>query len=256
MSLKAHIYSHSCYSYLQSLDCLSLPHFHTLQRLYDPIGLESEYLVFLENFTREFSIQQKNVIVQIDEVHVKSDISYKGGKIIAPTLDTEDPLKTVLAIMVSSLHKKWSTIVRLVPLSSTKASNLHLIITSVIDDIEKCGLFVQVLCSDNYPQNVNIFKLFSPDKKTLSPIVPHPVNPTRSLFLFFDPVHILKCIRNNWLNTKDFNHTFIFPNFDDISTDSMKYPLTQCKACFEDVRILYRKEQHAFAKIAHQLTAK
>ena len=136
--------------------------------------------------------------MQIDEVHVKSDISYKGGKIIAPTLDTEDPLKTVLAIMVSSLHKKWSTIVSLVPLSSTKASNLHLIITSVIDDIEKCGLFVQVLCFDNYPQDVNIFKLFSPDKKTLSPIVPHPVNPTRSLFLFFDPVHILKCIRN-WL---------------------------------------------------------
>ena len=146
--------------------------------------------------------------MQIDEVHVKSDISYKGGKIIAPTLDTEDPLKTVLAIMVSSLHKKWSTIVSLVPLSSTKASNLHLIITSVIDDIEKCGLFVQVLCSDNYPKNVNIFKLFSPDKKTLSSIVPHPVNPTRSLFLFFDPVHILKCIRNNWLDTKDFNHTF------------------------------------------------
>ena len=79
--------------------------------------------------------------MQIDEVHVKSDISYKGGKIIAPTLDTEDPLKTVLAIMVSSLHKKWSTIVSLVPLSSTKASNLHLIKTSVIDDIEKCGLF-------------------------------------------------------------------------------------------------------------------
>ena len=39
-------------------------------------------------------------------IHVKSDISYKGGKIIAPTLDTEDPLKTVLVIMVSSLHKK------------------------------------------------------------------------------------------------------------------------------------------------------
>ena len=102
--------------------------------------------------------------------HVKSDISYKGGKIIAPTLDMEDPIKTVLAIMVSSLHKKWSTIVRLVPLSSTKASNLQLTITSVIDEVEKCGLFVLVLCSDNYPQNFNIFKIFSPVKK-LSPIL-------------------------------------------------------------------------------------
>ena len=165
MSLKAHIYILTLATVIYSPLTVYLFHIFTLQRLYDPIRLESEYLVFLENVTREFSIQQKNVIVQIDEVHVKSDISYKGGKIIAPTLDTEEPLKTVLAIMVSSLHKKWSTIVRLVPLSSTKASNLHLIITSVIDNIEKCGLFVQVLCSDNYPKNVNIFKLFSPDKK-------------------------------------------------------------------------------------------
>ena len=34
----------------------------------------------------------------------------------------------------------------------------------------------------------------------------------------------------------------------------MKYPLTQCKAYSEGVRILYRKEQHDLEKIAHQLT--
>ena len=36
----------------------------------------------------------------------------------------------------------------------------------------------------------------------------------------------------------------------------MKYPLTYYKACFEDVRLLYRQEQHSFAKVTHQLTAK
>ena len=72
-------------------------------------------------------------------------------------------------------------------------------IKSVICDVEECGLYVQVLCSDNYPQNVNIFKLFSRDKKTLTPAVPHPVDITRNLFLLFNAVHILKTIRNNWL---------------------------------------------------------
>ena len=213
MSLKAHFYSHSCYNYLQSLDCLSLPHLHTLQRLYHPTGLENEYFVFLKNATKDFSLQQKNVIVQIDEVHLKSEIVYKGGNIIAPTLDTQNPIKTVLAIMTISccLHKKWSTIVRLFPLSSTNASDLHLAIKAVVCEIEKCGLFVQVMCSDNYPQNVNIFKKFSPDQKTLTSIVPHPVDITRNLFLLFDTVHILKCIQNNWLNTQDYNHTFLFP---------------------------------------------
>ena len=108
-------------------------------------------------------MQQKHVIVQIDKVHVKSEIAYKGGNIIANTLNTKDPIKTVLAIMVSSLHKKWSTIVHLFPLSSTNASELYLALKSVIFDIEKCGLFVQVICSDNYSQNVSILKKFSSD---------------------------------------------------------------------------------------------
>ena len=36
----------------------------------------------------------------------------------------------------------------------------------------------------------------------------------------------------------------------------MKYPLTYYNACFEDVRSLYRQEQHSLAEVAHQLTAK
>ena len=68
-----------------------------------------------------------------------------------------------------------------------------------------------------------MFKLFSLDGKTLTPTVPHPVNQSRKLFLLFDFVHILKSIRNNWLNLKDYHHTFtypnplIFPNYDDVN---------------------------------------
>ena len=116
--------------------------------------------------------------------------------------------------MVSSLHRNWSTIVRLFPLSSTNASELYLAIKSVI-----CGLLVQVNCSDNYLQNVNIFKNFSSDLKTLSPVVPHPNDSKRNLVLLFDAVHIINSIWNNWLNTKYFNHTFIHPDIDDISIE-------------------------------------
>ena len=112
------------------------------------------------------------------------------------------------------------------------------------------------ICSDNYPQNVNIFKKFSSDLKTLSPVVPHPNDSKRNLVLLFNAVHIIKSIRNNWLNTKYFNHTFIYPDIDDISIEYTKYLLTQYKACFEDVRLLYKHEQHSFAKVADHLTAK
>ena len=49
-----------------------------------------------------------NVIVQIAEIHVKSDISYKGELIFGTNLSPENPMRTVFATIVSSLHKKWS----------------------------------------------------------------------------------------------------------------------------------------------------
>ena len=107
----------------------------------------------------------------MDEIHVTSDVSYKGREIIGSCLNPDYPIKTVFAIMVSSLHKKWSTVVRLVPLLTTRAKYIHPIIVQVIDDIKKCGILVQALCTDNYPLNVNVFKLFSSDQKTSQPLV-------------------------------------------------------------------------------------
>ena len=53
----------------------------------------------------------------MDEIHIKSDISNKGGKIIG-SLNSDEATKTVFAVMVSSiLHGKWSEIVRLLQFS-------------------------------------------------------------------------------------------------------------------------------------------
>ena len=71
--------------------------------------------------------------------------------------------------------------------------------TVVIADIEKCNLNVVVLCSDNLPLNQNLFKLFS-RKHVIEQSVPHSCDPNRPLFLIFYFVHIIKCVRNNWLN--------------------------------------------------------
>ena len=98
----------------------------------------------------------------MDQIHVKWDISYKGGKLFASNLDPENPNKTVFAIMVSSLYKKWSCIVRLLPCASVTAEKLFNTIKSCIHDVEACGLFVEIICTDNYPLNVKLFKLFFP----------------------------------------------------------------------------------------------
>ena len=191
----------------------------------------------------------------MDEIHVKSDISYKGGKIHCSNLDPDNPTKTVFAIMVSSLYKKWSYIVRLLPSASVTAENLFETIKSCIRNVEECGLFVQIISTDNYPLNVKLFKFFSPTGK-LDAKVPHPCDINRNLFLTFDFVHILKSVRNNWLNQQSDGKLFSYPDLNCISIDQCTYPLKICHASFRDIRMLYNSERDSLAKRAPRLTAK
>ena len=105
MALKAHLISPACYKYLQQMACLSLPHVNTLEKLYSSFGLECEFFPFLKQATNSFTEAEKHIVMQMDEIHVKSDVTYKGGKIYGSSLSPEDPIKTVFAIMVSSLQK-------------------------------------------------------------------------------------------------------------------------------------------------------
>ena len=128
MAIKTHLISPASYRYLQGLDCLSLPHVHTLDKLYSSFGLENDFYAYLRQDTSSFTPQERNVIIQMDETHVKSEISYKGGKVYGPNLNPEDPTRTVFAVMVSSLHKKWSCISRLLSCASISAEKIFPII--------------------------------------------------------------------------------------------------------------------------------
>ena len=136
-------------------------------------------------------------------------------------MSPENPTRTVFAIMVSSLHKKWSCISRLILCASITAEYLFPIIKSCILDIESCGLKLQIISTDNYPLNVNLFKLFAPSRR-LETSVPHPSDNTRKGFVTFDFVHILKSIRNNWLNQKDIRRfNYLLTSF--LQTDPLEH---------------------------------
>ena len=219
--LKVHGISPACYRLIQGSSCLILPHERNLLNIKNSIGLESEYTKIIREVATTFNFLERHVILQMDEVHIRSDASYKGGRVIGSIANSEDPPTTVFSMMVSSLSIKFSTIVRLIPLGSSNAELICPIVKSTICDIEDCGLFVEAVCTDNYPLNVRLYKMFSPDSK-LEQKVDHPCDPQRPLILFFDIVHIIKCIRNNWLNHKDNENTLIFPKFE------------ECESCLQN----------------------
>ena len=140
---------------------ISLPHSNTLQKLYSSFGLENELFMFLKESTRCFSQEQRHVIIKMDEIHEKSDISYKRGRSFASNLDPYNPTKTVVAIMVSSLYKKWSCIVGLISCVSVTAEKLFNTIKSGIHDVENYGLFVEIIYTDNNLLNQLCRRYFS-----------------------------------------------------------------------------------------------
>ena len=98
------------------------------------------FISHLKQSTFGFNEQQRQVSLHMDEIHLKSVYSYKGGKIIGSSNSSNKFAKTILGIMVSSLFTKWSTIVRLLPCSETSASEIFPITKKVIGDIESCNL--------------------------------------------------------------------------------------------------------------------
>ena len=79
--------------------------------------------------------------------------------------------------------------------------------------MEKIGFQIISIVSDNNNVNRKAAELLTPNK-LLSSVIQHPFDETRKLFIIFDAVHILKCIRNNWERKKDFNRVIEYPDFD------------------------------------------
>ena len=78
---------------------------------------------------------------------------------------------------------------------------------------------------------------------------------TQKSFLTFN-VHILKSIRNNWLNQQCDSKVFSYPDLNCFSIDQCTYPLNICHASFRDIRMLYNSERDSLAKLAPRLTSK
>ena len=103
LALKSHLISSSCYSYLQSLNCLIFPHPTTLRSLNGTICLEYDLQTYLKASTANFNNQKRNVTLHMDEIHVKSEFSYTGGRIFGSSTIQNEAGNIILAFMISSL---------------------------------------------------------------------------------------------------------------------------------------------------------
>jgi hypothetical protein len=175
--------------------------------------LAPSQLLYLKNQAQELEEHERVVILQIDEIHTKPRFTFKKGTVTGVASNTyeNEAASSVQAFMISSLFCNYKNIALLFPVKNMSAAELLRWTMRVINDLEESGFRVISIITDNNNINRKMFTDMSPNSK-LNICVPHPRDQTRPLFLFFDTVHILKCIRNNWINLKDQHKTFVFPD--------------------------------------------
>ncbi|KAH7973944.1 hypothetical protein HPB49_007606 [Dermacentor silvarum] len=80
----------------------------------------------------------------------------------------------------------------------------------------------------------------------------HPSDPSRPLFFVIDPVRILKCIRNNWINQKNDQICFYFLEIQGDTPESERMQT----ASFATIRDLHSKECDQLLKYGYGLSRK
>ena len=132
-------------------------------------------------------------------------------------------------------------VARLIPVLHLKGEFLYELLISLINLIHREGGYVYGLMSDNLSVNQNAFRLFHQTFNSLSiSSIAHPVpnNRFKIMYTLYDPVHLFKNIRNNWITEKTQTLTFF-----DINTNE------EVVARWKDLIDVYKSEEKSILKL-------
>nr|CAH7731460.1 unnamed protein product [Callosobruchus chinensis] len=246
-----HTISSHAYKYLRHYSSLILPHPSTIKTvcntfLTDPTDEDKKlFMAYAQNVYKFIENHEKHVILLMDEIHIQPYLDFKGGNIVGTAFDGKSLATSAYTFMISSVTSKLKEVVHIYPTSTIESNTLFICIKTVIVKLEEIGYKVFCVISDNNALNGKAMNNFSP-KKELSIVYPHPCDNRRPLFFLFDSVHLLKCIRNNWINTKN-NKTLTYPDFE---TGEKKF------ANFNSLIRLHQLEHHKLLKFGYSLSLK
>ena len=250
--------SPQCYRLLRESGSLILPCYTTLRNLtaslnFNPATEQSEenFLTYIKTKIKCLGENDKTVILMLDEIHLKANFDYKGGCVVGPAFDSAQAATSAHVFMISSVRSKFKDVVHIVPTRSMDADHLFNFIKRVIIGLEEAGLKVICVITDNNAINSKAMRRFDSNKNQLSICYHHPVDKERPLFFMFDSVHILKCIRNNWIKLVE--QLIKFPPFIGSSPDDTTTVLC---AAFNIIRTLHALEADLLLKHSYRLSLK
>lgn len=209
--------------------------------------LDRNFLFYAKQSFLKLNDNDKCVFIMIDEIHIKPFLDYKGGNLVGTAYDSTQLANSVHVFMLQSLFSSFKDVVHMVPVSTFDSESLFNLIQKVLLGLENVGFKVLGIVTDNNSINRKAMSNFSEPPK-LQHVYEHPVDKTRPLFYVIDSVHLIKCVRNNWLNQKN-GFNMHYPSFDSEDTSAKTASLTS-------VRKLYDLESSNLLKFGYGLTRK
>ena len=204
--------SRACYVERQKI--LTLPSIRLLKDISSNLSSTGNLsLSYLKNKADCLDHKELLVNIQLDEVHITSKLVYHSGKVIgsADNTDQPKPANRLQCFMLSSIMSPNRDVVCLVPVQRMTSEYLTQLIKDVIRIVTGAGYTIVSILSDNNVVNRKSFISLG-GSDNLLPYMINPVNNVDKIYFLFDSVHLLKSVRNNWINLKNTHKTFTFPD--------------------------------------------
>ncbi len=209
---------------------LVLPSKRKLQSIISSTNISK---VLDKTFSKIKCEEQKQCLLIVDEVKIRPTVAYSGGVLSGMAAnDPEVKATAMLGILLKCLHGGPSLMISVTPVHGSTGQFQYQSVIQNATAVEKAGGIVIGSITDNHKVNQNYCRLFTRNDKKAPHKAVHPLDKNRTWFLLFDTVHLLKCIRNNWISEKT----------QTLTLDGQKVGV------FEDVRQLYLSEKDSILK--------
>ncbi|XP_077484185.1 uncharacterized protein LOC144094136 [Amblyomma americanum] len=246
-----HAKSPSAYNLLRETGVLSLPSRSTLKRHIGACTGEVVSSLIKQRLHMEAKLHSEQArlgSLVMDEMSLKQTTSYqKQSDVVHGFVDLggaevdfglHDQLAThLLCFVFVGLSTHYRLPVGYYFTKALSGEQLQLLALKVMQCVEESGFKVVRLVGDNHKSNTKFFSNLSGGP--IQPVVEHPLDSDRELFLSFDYCHIIKNIRSQFLEVKRLlrrNGKFILPDF-----LKLLYEIQEKQGAFKLVRCLTKK---------------
>lgn len=210
--------SPKAYAFIQRNKILKLPCKSTLSTFIGNVSYDTGITPLikerLKNEINNLSPHERYGSIIVDEMAIKSQMLFDKkkddflgqedvSKHVQKSRDIQTPAKKVqlannmLFFMLQGLSTNYRIPVAYFFSKQLCGRDLHALTLSVLKEVEAIGYFVIRIVTDNHKVNACMMKLLAGGKLTYE--IPHPFCNERKLFLSFDPCHLIKNIRNFFL---------------------------------------------------------